>query len=78
MYSVEYNNVFIALVVTSFGRYDHHHARAIQILKSWLHVLHKNVKLCGIPFTSMSVFVINLKWNPMQLDILCTTCNQPF
>jgi len=30
MYSVEHNNVFIVLVVTSFGRYDLHQANAIQ------------------------------------------------
>jgi hypothetical protein len=24
MYSVEHNNIFIALLATSFGRYDHH------------------------------------------------------
>ena len=46
--------------------------------KGRLHVVHKNAKLYGIPFTSMSVFVINLKWDPIQLDILCTTCNEPF
>jgi len=33
MYSIEHN-VFIALVATSFGRYDHHLANAIQNLKS--------------------------------------------
>jgi len=30
MYSIEHNNIFIALVATSFGRYDHHQANAIQ------------------------------------------------
>jgi hypothetical protein len=32
MYSVK-RNVFIALVLTSFGRYDHHQASAKQNLK---------------------------------------------
>jgi len=44
-------------------------------LKSWLHVLHKNIKLYGITFTSMSIFVIKQKWDRIQLDILCNTCN---
>jgi hypothetical protein len=34
MYSVERNNVFIALVATSFGRCDHHQANAIQNVKA--------------------------------------------
>jgi len=34
MYLVEHNNVFIALVATTFGRYDHHQANAIQNLKT--------------------------------------------
>ena len=33
MYSVEHNNVSIALVVNSFGRYDHHRANVTQNLK---------------------------------------------
>jgi len=33
MYSVEDSNVSVALVATSFGRYDHHLANAIQNLK---------------------------------------------
>jgi hypothetical protein len=33
MYSVENNNILIALLATSFGRYDHHQANAIQNLK---------------------------------------------
>jgi len=33
MYSDEHNNVFTALVATSFSRYDHHQANAIQNLK---------------------------------------------
>jgi hypothetical protein len=33
MYAVEHNNVFIALVATSFGRYDRHQANAIQNLE---------------------------------------------
>jgi hypothetical protein len=33
MYSVEHNDVFIALVATSFGSHDHHEASAIQNLK---------------------------------------------
>ena len=35
MYSVKHNNVFVALVATSCGRYDHHQANATQNLK-WL------------------------------------------
>jgi hypothetical protein len=34
MYLIEHNNVFIALVATAFGRYDHHQANAIQNLKT--------------------------------------------
>jgi len=33
MYSVEHNNVCIALMTTSFGRYDHHQTNATQNLK---------------------------------------------
>jgi len=33
MYSIEQNNIFIALLATSFGCYDHHQANAIQNLK---------------------------------------------
>ena len=33
MYTMEHNNVFIILVATSFVRYDHHQANAIQNLK---------------------------------------------
>jgi len=33
MYSVEHNNVFIALVATIFGHYGHLQANAIQNLK---------------------------------------------
>ena len=33
MYLVEHNNLCIALVAISFGRYDHHQASAIQNLK---------------------------------------------
>jgi hypothetical protein len=33
MHSVQHNNVFSALVATSFGRYDHHQANVIQKLK---------------------------------------------
>jgi hypothetical protein len=33
MYSVEHDNVFIALVATNFGRYDKHKANAIRNLK---------------------------------------------
>jgi hypothetical protein len=57
MYSVEHNNVFIALVATSFGLYDHHQANAVQNSNGWLHVVHQNVQLYGIPCTSVSVFV---------------------
>jgi len=41
MYSVELNNVFIALMATSFGRYDHHQTNAIQNLKKGRsHLMH--------------------------------------
>jgi hypothetical protein len=33
MYSIEHGNVFIALVATSYGSYDHHQANDIQNLK---------------------------------------------
>jgi hypothetical protein len=45
MYSVEHNNVFIALVATTFGRYDHHQTSGIQNLKGCLHVMHSSA--CG-------------------------------
>jgi len=32
MYSVEHNNLFIALVATNFGHYDSHQANATQNL----------------------------------------------
>ena len=47
MYSVQHNNVFIALVATSSGRYDHHQANVIQNLKGWLHVVHKKSSCMG-------------------------------
>jgi hypothetical protein len=48
MFSVdEHNNVFIALVATSIGRYDHHQANAVQNLKGWLHVAHKMSSCTG-------------------------------
>ena len=34
MYSLDHNNVFIALVASSFGRSDHHQANTIQNFKS--------------------------------------------
>jgi hypothetical protein len=34
----EHNNVCIALVATSFDRYNYHQASAVQNLKGWLHV----------------------------------------
>jgi hypothetical protein len=47
MYSVEHNNIFIALVATSFGHHGPNQANAIQKKN----VAHKNVKLYEIPFT---------------------------
>ena len=48
MFSVdEHNNVFIALVATSFGRYGHHQANAVQNLKGWLHVVRKMSSCMG-------------------------------
>jgi hypothetical protein len=61
MYSVEHNNVCIALVATSVGRYDHHRTNAIQNLKRLVAFRACNVKLYGIPFISMSIFVSSLK-----------------
>jgi hypothetical protein len=57
-YAVEHNNVFIALVATSFGLYDHHQGNAVQN--------YKNVQLCAtqyniITLTSSSVFFNSLK-----------------
>jgi hypothetical protein len=60
VYSIEHNNVFIALVATSVGRYDCHQANDVQNFNGWLHVVHQNVKLYGIPCTSVSVFVNSL------------------
>jgi len=43
-------------MATSFGRYDHHQANAINNLKKdKLQVVNKNVKFYGIPFTSPSI-----------------------
>ena len=33
MYSIEHNDMFIVLLATSFGHYDHHNTNAIQDLK---------------------------------------------
>jgi hypothetical protein len=57
MYSVdEYNNVFIALVATRFGRHEHHLVSATKNFeKDRLHVVHKNVEFCRLPFTSPSI-----------------------
>ena len=41
MYSVEHNNVFIALMATNFGRYDHNQTNAIPNLKGRSHLAHK-------------------------------------
>ena len=60
MYSVEHNHVFIALVATTFGRYDRHQANVAQNFNVWLHVVHQNVQLCGITCTPVSVFVNRL------------------
>jgi len=53
MYSVRHNNIFIALVATSFGHSSHHQANAIQNLKRLVTCTAKIVKLYGIPFTFM-------------------------
>jgi hypothetical protein len=51
-----------ALLATNFGHYSHHQFNVIKIvLEGWLHVVHTNVKLCGIPFTLMSVFINSLE-----------------
>jgi hypothetical protein len=34
-------------MATSFGRYDYHHAIAIQNLKGWLHLAHKMSSCMG-------------------------------
>jgi len=47
MYTFEHNNVFIILVATSFGCYDHRQANAIQNLKNWLNVVHKMPSCMG-------------------------------
>jgi len=60
VYSIEHNHVFIALVATSFGRYDQHQASVLQNFNGWLHIVHQNVQLYGIPCTSVSVFVNSL------------------
>jgi hypothetical protein len=56
------HNIFIALVATSFGHYGHLQANAIQNLESLITCNAQNVKLYGIPFTSMSIFVNSLKF----------------
>jgi len=65
MYSVEHNNVFIALLATNFGRYDHHQANAIQNFKRLVTCSEQNVRLYGIPFTSMSILVSRIKFLPL-------------
>jgi hypothetical protein len=49
MYSIEHNDVFIVLLATSFGRYDHHKANAIQDLKSCLLVVYKKCQVLWVP-----------------------------
>jgi len=39
MYSIENNNVFIALVATNFGHYSHHQVNAIQNSEGLLRVI---------------------------------------
>jgi len=40
--------------------------------KGWLHLVHKNVKLYGISFTLMSVFINSLKIiNGLKIVFLC-------
>jgi hypothetical protein len=55
MSSVEHNNVFIALVATSFGSYDYRQASAVQNINGWLRAskcqvvwdpIHINVSIC--------------------------------
>jgi hypothetical protein len=48
VYSVKHNNVFIALMATSFGSYDHHQANAIQNLKRLVTCSALNVQVYGI------------------------------
>jgi hypothetical protein len=62
MYSVYHNNVFIALVATTFDRSAHHQANTRPNLKRLVTCSAQNVRLYGIPFTSMSVFVTSLKF----------------
>ena len=49
MYSIG-NNLFIALVAISFGRYDPHEAKATQNLKMLVIFSAYNAKLYGNPF----------------------------
>jgi len=44
----------IPLVATSCGHFNHHQAIATYNLKDWLYVVYIHLKLCGIPFTSLS------------------------
>ena len=49
---------FFALVATSFDHYGHHQLNIVQkILKGLLRVGQKNVKLYGITFALVSVFI---------------------
>ena len=59
---------FIALMATRFGSYDHHQANAIQNLKRLVKCIPSNVKLCWIPFTSVSIFVNSLK---LLYNVIC-------
>ena len=48
---------YIALVANSFGHYGHHQANAIQNLKRLITCSAKIVKLYGITFTLMLIFI---------------------
>jgi hypothetical protein len=54
MYSIEHNNIFIALMATSFGHYDHLQASAIQNLKS---LVTRNAQKCQVV------------WDPIYVNV---------
>jgi len=63
MYTVKHNNIFFALLTTSFGHYGHHQASIVQkfekgylIVYQLMHIhktfSHQNAKICSDMFRS--------------------------
>jgi hypothetical protein len=54
MYTVEHDNVFISLVANSLGRYDRHHANAVQNLQR---------------LVTCNVYKCQVVWDPTYINI---------